>query len=81
MTWKVQLLYRIAEAVVEAPGGTIRYVLFPCVNDNPRDIGYLPYGEEERPAEGTKSPKTSGSKPQPKGPEWELGHAMWTLQF
>lgn len=66
--------------VVEAPDGTIRYVLFPCVKDNPRDIGYLPHGEEERPAEGTKSPKTSGSKPQPKGHEWELGDTMRTLQ-
>jgi hypothetical protein len=81
VTWKVQLLYRIAEAVVEAPDGTIRYVLFPCVKDNPHNIGYLPCGEEERPAESTKSSKTSGAKPQPKGPRWELGDAMRTLQF
>jgi Domain of unknown function (DUF4158) len=31
---KVQLLYRIAEAVVEAPDGTIRNVLFPCVTED-----------------------------------------------
>jgi TnpA family transposase len=30
---KVQLLYRIAEAVVEDPDGTIRTVLFPCVKE------------------------------------------------
>jgi TnpA family transposase len=30
---KVQLLYRIAEAVVGAPDGTIRTVLFPCVKE------------------------------------------------
>jgi TnpA family transposase len=33
VTGKVQLLYRIAEAVVEAPDGTIRNVLFPCVKE------------------------------------------------
>jgi hypothetical protein len=33
VTGKVQLLYRIAEAVVEAPEGTIRTVLFPCVKE------------------------------------------------
>ena len=81
VTGKVQLLYRIAEAVVKAPDGTIRNVLLPCVKDDPRHMGYLPYGEEERPAKVTKSPKTSGPKPQPKGPEWELGDAMRTLQF
>jgi TnpA family transposase len=31
---KVQLLYRIAEAVVEAPDGTIRNVLIPCVTED-----------------------------------------------
>jgi len=30
---KVQLLYRIAEAVVEEPDGTIRTVLFPQVKE------------------------------------------------
>jgi TnpA family transposase len=34
VTGKVQLLYRIAEAVVEAPDGTIRTVLFPCVKES-----------------------------------------------
>ena len=33
VTGKVQLLYRIAEAVMEAPDGTIRNVLFPCVKE------------------------------------------------
>jgi TnpA family transposase len=33
VTGKVQLLYRIAEAVVETPDGTIRNVLFPCVKE------------------------------------------------
>jgi TnpA family transposase len=33
VTGKVQLLYRIAEAVVETPDGTIRHVLFPCVKE------------------------------------------------
>jgi Domain of unknown function (DUF4158) len=33
VTGKVQLLYRIAEAVVEAPDGTIRNLLFPCVKE------------------------------------------------
>ena len=33
VTGKVQRLYRITEAVVEAPDGTIRNVLFPCVTD------------------------------------------------
>jgi hypothetical protein len=33
VTGKVQLLYRIAKAVVEAPDGTIRNVLFPCVKE------------------------------------------------
>jgi len=51
------------------------------LRDDPRDMGYLPYGEEETPAEDAKSPKKSGAKPQPKGPEWELGDAMRTLQF
>jgi MFS family permease len=51
------------------------------LRDDPRDMGYLPYGEEETPAEGTKSAKTSAAKPSPKGPEWELGDAMRTLQF
>jgi predicted MFS family arabinose efflux permease len=49
--------------------------------DDPRDMGYLPYGEEEAPAEGAKSPKNSGAKPPPQGPAWELGDAMRTLQF
>src|SRR5262249_26286988 len=33
VTGKVQLLYRIAEAVVEEPDGTIRTVLFPHVKE------------------------------------------------
>ena len=33
VTGKVQLLYRIAEAVVEEPDGTIRTVLFPQVKE------------------------------------------------
>ena len=33
VTGKVQLLYRIAEAVVDAPDGTIRNVLFPCIKE------------------------------------------------
>jgi len=33
VTGKVQLLYRIAEAVVETPDGTIRNGLFPCVKE------------------------------------------------
>jgi hypothetical protein len=33
VTGKVQLLYRIAEAGVDTPDGTIRNVLFPCVKE------------------------------------------------
>jgi hypothetical protein len=33
VTGKVQLLYQIAEAVVEEPDGTIRTVLFPQVKE------------------------------------------------
>ena len=51
------------------------------LRDDPRDMGYLPYGEEETPAEGTKSPKNSATKPQPQGPAWELGEAVRTIQF
>ncbi len=51
------------------------------LRDDPRDMGYLPYGEEEAQPAPTKSAKTPSARPQPKGLEWELGDAMRTLQF
>jgi MFS family permease len=51
------------------------------LRDDPRDMGYLPYGEEDAQSEPAKASKKSGAKPQPKGLEWELGDAMRTLQF
>jgi MFS family permease len=50
------------------------------LRDDPRDLGYLPYGEEAA-AESPKGPKKAGAKAPAKGPEWELGDAMRTLQF
>jgi MFS family permease len=44
-------------------------------------MGYRPYGEEEARPEPATGAKKAGSKPPAKGPEWELGEAMRTLQF
>jgi len=51
------------------------------LRDDPRDMGYLPYGEEETSSEPAKGTAHASAKLQPTGPEWELGDAMRTLQF
>ena len=51
------------------------------LRDDPRDMGYLPYGEEATESEPAKGTLTASVKPQPKGSEWELGEAMRTIQF
>ena len=51
------------------------------LRDDPRDMGYLPYGEEETSSEPAKGTTHASAKLQPTGPEWELGDAMRTLQF
>lgn len=51
------------------------------LRDDPRDMGYLPYGEEETPSEPVKVAQKASPKPSSKGPEWELGDAMRTVQF
>jgi len=49
------------------------------LRDDPRDLGYLPYGEEEpRLAEAGKATKSSRL---PRASEWEFRDAIRTLQF
>jgi MFS family permease len=51
------------------------------LRDDPRDMGYLPYGEEDPQGERAKGEKKSSVTPPPQGPEWELGDAVRTMQF
>jgi MFS family permease len=51
------------------------------LRDDPRQMGYLPYGEEETQSEPAKAGKAGSPKKPPKGHEWELGEAMRTKQF
>jgi MFS family permease len=54
------------------------------LRDDPRDLGYLPYGEEEGQsptAQENKTPKVATRKNPTTGPEWELRDAAKTLQF
>jgi len=51
------------------------------LRDDPRDMGYLPYGEEEDRPQPARTVKAPSPKRVAKGPDWELGEAVRTLQF
>ncbi len=54
------------------------------LREDPRQLGYLPYGEEEgpsAPANGSAPAKAVHPKKPAKGPEWELRDAARTMQF
>jgi MFS family permease len=51
------------------------------MRDDPRDMGYLPYGEEEERPQPSQTTNAQSPKKVSKGPDWELGDALRTLQF
>src|SRR5690606_24541263 len=51
------------------------------LRDDPRDMGYLPYGEEEEHPQQTRTAKAPSPKRAAKATDWELGEAARTLQF
>lgn len=51
------------------------------MRDDPRDMGYLPYGEEEERPQPAHTATAQRPKPAEKAPDWELGDALRTLQF
>ncbi|MBI3327041.1 MAG: MFS transporter, partial [Nitrospinae bacterium] len=51
------------------------------LRNDPRDMGYLPYGEEEGQPQPAKVAIAGSPMRQAKGPEWELRDAVRTWQF